>query len=86
MPSPSVATAVAEDLRELAFSKSERVLGPRGRKLVERLLAEQGNELRTPQDLMRLADAMTSLGGFEGAVGAMLGVSAVLRGAERPVG
>jgi len=48
---------------------------------MERILHRLGLELRTPHDLMRFAEEMTALGGFEGAVGAMLGVVAVVRGA-----
>ena len=59
-----------------------RVLGPqRARQLLEQLLTELGITLDTPHDLLRFADKMASLGGFEGAVGAMLSVAAVLRGA-----
>ena len=44
--------------------------------------ASTGYQLRSAEDLVRLSEAMIPLGGFEGAVGAMLGVSAVLRGAK----
>lgn len=72
----------ATELQRLAFAKMANVLGPeRARTLLERQLEDLKLELRTPQDLMRLSEAMTQLGGIEGAVGAMLGVAAVLRGA-----
>jgi hypothetical protein len=70
------------ELQQLAFTKTERVLGrDRARTLVDRLLRENGIELRTADDLLVLSEAMTALGGMEAAVGAMLGVAAVLRGA-----
>lgn len=73
------------ELQQLAFAKTERVLGrDRARALVERLLREHGIELRTADDLLVLSEAMTALGGMEAAVGAMLGVAAVLRGAGEP--
>jgi hypothetical protein len=71
------------DLRRIAFDKMSSVLGrDRATRLMERLLSELALELDTPQDLLRFADAMSRLGGFEGALGAMLGVTAVIRGAQ----
>lgn len=76
-------TAGAPDLRSVALLKMARVLGEeRAEKLMNELLAAHGLELNTPNDLARLAEAMSRLPGFEGAVGAMLGVEAVLRGAR----
>ena len=70
------------ELRRFALGKMANVLGPeRARQLLDRLLAELGVELTTPQELLLLSERMTQLGGFEAAVGAMLGVAAVLRGA-----
>ena len=70
------------ELHQLALDKMSAVLGPtRARHLMERILGRLGIELRTPRDLMRFAEELTALGGFEGAVGAMLGVVAVVRGA-----
>ncbi len=78
-PQPSEA---GSELHQFAFEKIAKVLGPdRARQIMARLLAELGIELQTPDDLLRLSRAMTALGGFEGAVGGMLGVAAVLRGA-----
>ena len=78
----TVATAASTELHQFTLAKMTRVLGPdRAGQVLARLLEELALELRTPQDLSRLAEAMTRLGGFEGAVGAMLGVAAVLRGA-----
>ena len=74
--------AANEDLRDLAFGTMARVLGhDRATVMLGRLLAELGIELRTADELLLLSQRMVRLGGFEGAVGAMLGVSAVVRGA-----
>ncbi len=74
----------ASELHGLAFTKMANVLGEeRARILLERHLAELGIELRTPQDLLRLSESLTQMGGIEAAVGAMLGVAAVLRGAGK---
>ena len=71
----------ANELHRLALTKMERVLGrERARHLLTRILEERRMELRTNADLLRLSEALTALGGIEGAVGAMLGVTAVLRG------
>ena len=70
------------ELRRFALSKMANILGPdRARPLLDRLLDELAIELRTPQELLQLSERMSQLGGFEAAVGAMLGVAAVLRGA-----
>jgi hypothetical protein len=70
------------ELYDFAFAKTAKVLGAeRARRLIDPLLHKLGIELRTPQDLMLLSEEMSRLGGFEGAVGAMIGVAAVLRGA-----
>jgi hypothetical protein len=70
------------DFDRLAFEKMAAVLGAdRARQLLRSILQELGIELRTPQDLFRFSEALSRLGGFEGAVGAMLGVTAVMRGA-----
>lgn len=71
------------ELHRFALGKMTNVLGPeRAQRLMDRLLEELGITLRTPQDLLALSEAMARLGGFEAAVGAMLGVAAVLRGAS----
>lgn len=78
-------SAGSDDLYRFAFAKVARVLGPdRARQLLERLLAELRLELRTADDLLVLGQRMSQMGGFEGAVGAMLGVAAALRGATAP--
>lgn len=70
------------ELHRLAFEKMAAVLGAeRARQLQQSILDDLGIELRTPQDLLRFSEALSRFGGFEGAVGAMLGVTAVMRGA-----
>lgn len=70
------------ELRQLALDKMTAVLGrQRAEQLYARILAEQGLELRTPQDLYAFSQVLSQRGGFEGALGAMLGVAAVIRGA-----
>ena len=72
----------ANELHRFALTKMSSILGPeRARQLLDRLLDELGIELVTPQELLLLSERMSQLGGFEAAVGAMLGVAAVLRGA-----
>jgi len=84
---PSREVDLSGERARLAFEKTARVLGPdRARSLLESLLAELRLDLATPQDLLRLSERMSMLGGFEGAVGAMLGVTAVLRGASPSAG
>lgn len=71
------------ELRDLALTKMSAVLGAeRAQELLQTLLAELRIELRTPQELHRFSEALGRFGGFEAAVGAMLGVSAVIRGAS----
>lgn len=79
---PAAVKKPEEDLRQLALGTMERVLGrePAAR-ILARLLDELGVQLRSADELMVLSQRMVRLGGFEGAVGAMLGVSAVMRGA-----
>jgi len=47
-----------------------------------RVLRDSGLELSTPDDLLAFAREMEKLSGFEAAVGAMLGVDAVMFGAK----
>jgi hypothetical protein len=71
-------------LRDLALEKLTRVFG--GRKapgLYAEVLAEAGlAEIHTPDELCAFSERLSHRGGFEGAVGGMLGVAAVLRGAS----
>ncbi len=70
-------------LRDLAREKLTRVLGPaKGQRLYEEVLVEAGlAEIVTPDDLYAFSERLSRRGGFEAAVGGMLGVAAVLRGA-----
>lgn len=73
------------EIRRLALTKMSAVLGPeRAERLLRSISAELGITLLTPQDLYRFSEALGRYGGFEAAVGAMLGVSAVIRGATPP--
>ncbi len=70
-------------LEALARSKLSRVLGPElgARVFAEVLAAARLPGIATPDDLYAFSEALSGRGGFEAAVGAMLGVTAVLRGA-----
>lgn len=71
------------DLVNLALSKMSPVLGKgAANALLHRLLLELRLELQTHDDLYHLGQAMAALSGFEGAVGSMVSLSAVLRGAR----
>ncbi len=69
------------EIYQLALAKMTAVLGrQRALQLITQLVHDKGFELRTAHDLSRFAAALARLGGFEGAVGAMLGVQAAMRG------
>lgn len=75
----------SSEVEQLALEKLGRVLGTaRARQLYDRLVAQHRLEMREMSDLFKLADALGAMGGIEAAVGAMLGVAAVLRGARQP--
>ena len=63
---------------------STRVLGAdKGRRVYADVLSEAKlAEVYTPDDLYVFSECLSRRGGFEAAVGAMLGVAAVLRGAS----
>ncbi len=69
---------------ELARAKLARVLGPeRGAKIYAEVLAELGlDDLRTADDLHAFGERLSSRRGFEAAVGSLLSVDAILRGAK----
>ena len=70
------------EIYQLALEKMSAVLGRvRAGQLLRRILDDRRLKLQTPQDLFEFSEALSAMGGFEGAVGAMLGVTAVLRGA-----
>lgn len=82
---PAPDPSAPNDIELLALQKMERVLGAeRARHLLARMVAEHQLVLREPNDLLKLAAALRALGGIEAAVGAMVGVAAVLRGAHDP--
>ncbi len=71
---------------ELALTKMTRILGERrANRLMGQILASLNIELRGPDELLRFAAELSKLGGFEGAVGAMLSVQAVMNGASAEV-
>jgi hypothetical protein len=75
-------------LRDLALEKLTRVLGAeRGRRVYDDVLAESGlAEVGTADELYAFSEFLSRRGGFEAAVGGLLGVAAVLRGASaRPL-
>jgi hypothetical protein len=73
----------------LALEKLTRVLGSaRGQSVYAEVLVATGRpQIHSADDLHAFAEALSRRGGIEGAVGALLSVAAVLRGAEpRAVG
>lgn len=59
-----------------------RVLGEeRARRLASQILQRLAMDLHTADDLYAFAAELQKLGGFEGAVGAMLSVRALMHGA-----
>ncbi len=74
-----VSTRAVADPRALAFDKLTAVLGEvRARRIVDDLTTRLGVSLRDGPELALFASELTKMGGFEGAVGAMLGLQAVL--------
>ena len=77
---------MADDLEfsKLAQEKMARVLGQaRATALFAEILAEIGlASIASADDLLLFARALSDRGAFEGAVGAMLSVQAVMRGAK----
>ena len=74
------------ELQQLALQKMTAVLGAEhATALMQRTLTRLGiSRISTAQELMQFSESLTSEGGFVAAVGAMLGVAAVLRGAAPP--
>ena len=67
---------------DLALTKMTRVLGEqRAQHLMKQILTALGVTLRDADELLQFAAELSKLGGFEGAVGAMLSVQAVMHGA-----
>lgn len=77
------ATATTE-LARLALGKLTRVLGEDGARRAFDAALEEARLTRidTADDLYAFAETLTAMGGMEGAVGGLLSVAAVLRGAS----
>lgn len=74
----------AVNASEIAHEKIAAVLGlVAARRLVDEVVADVGGKLETADDLLRFADRLAERRGFEGALGAMLSVTAVMHGAKR---
>lgn len=75
-----------EPLGDYALAKLVRVLGePLGLRAFEAALAAAGlREIRSADDLYAFSEQLSRRGGYEAAVGGLLGVAAVLRGASAP--
>ncbi len=81
MTSPHQAADVP--LARFALSKMSNVLGAdRARQLYKDIIDDPGRTVETPEELFVLGEELRRLGGFEAAVGAMLQVNAVMRGAR----
>ena len=80
---PQSASIAADKFHQLALTKMTRVLGAqRGHRLMQQILESLRIELQGPDELLRFAAELSKLGGFEGALGAMLSVQAVMNGAS----
>jgi hypothetical protein len=72
------------DLAQLAREKLSRVIGAMQaqRVFAQALAAAKLTDIRTPDDLYRFGEQLAKQGGFEAAVGRLLTVAAVIRGAS----
>ena len=71
-------------VEQLALTKMTNVLGAhRARELHRLLIEDRQGALQTADDLFAFGVELRRFGGFEAAVGAMLQVQAVMRGARR---
>lgn len=72
------------EFHQLALAKMTTVLGEsRARILMTRILDSTGITIETADDLFEFSAELAKHGGFEGAVGAMLNVQAVMHGGRR---
>jgi hypothetical protein len=78
--------ARGDDMHALALHKLTNVLGPEQAHVIMRETLQRLGVARldTPDDLYRFAQQVSARGGFAGAVGSLLGVMAVVRGASIP--
>ena len=74
-----------QDLDEVALEKLRRVLGqePGDRLFAEVLTEMQLDRLQTPQQLYAFGEIIARRPGFEAAVGRLIAIAAVVRGARR---
>lgn len=73
------------EFHRLALEKMSSVLGAtRARQLLTAILDSTGLTLESADDLYAFSLELAKHRGFEGAVGGLLGVQAVLHGATRP--
>ena len=77
-------TTDQNEFYELAHGKLTRVFGEvKAEQLLREIVTDGAMpEISTAQDLLAFAEALKRRGGFEATVGAMLGLEAVLRGAD----
>lgn len=72
-------------LHELALTKMVRILGEqRARQLMGEILASLNIVIEDADDMLQFAAELSRRPGFEGAVGAMLSVQAIMHGARAP--
>lgn len=76
----------ASGFAQLALDKLIRVLGAEQgkRAFAQTLIAVRLTDLRTPNELYTFGEHLSKQGGFEAAVGRLLTVAAVIRGANNP--
>lgn len=75
----------ASEFARIALEKMSAVLGAgRARSLLAEICERHRIAMRTADDLFRFGTELSKMGGFEAAVGALLTVRAVMRGATPP--
>ncbi len=71
------------EFQRLAWEKMSAVLGEsRAERLLTSILSTTGGSIETADDLFAFAAELARYGGFEGAVGGLLSVQAVLHGGK----
>lgn len=71
------------ELRQLALTKMAHVLGEgRARELLASICEKEHLTLATADELFQFAGELSKLGGFEGVLGALLCVRAIMHGAK----